>query len=224
MELPTTIALVRRRQLLALGTSLLVHGLGVALLIAPSRERIIPELSRLSPVLYQLAFDRRPGLPREFDLAPPAAPDAPVPHDAPLPTALELVAVPAPDPTREPAFPPGVLSVDLDTVFSMIAVDSEVTRDPASSAPAYPLELLGQGVEGEVEAEFVVDTTGWVDLATVRLVFSSHEAFSRSVEAALPGMHFRPAWRGARKVRQLVQQRFAFRFLPSPAERAAAQS
>lgn len=87
-----------------------------------------------------------------------------------------------------------------------------------SAAPAYPNSLLSAGVEGYVEAEFVVDTTGWVDLSSVHILNSSHQEFTSSVRLALMGMQFRPAWRGARKVRQLVSQRFTFRMEhPMPA-------
>jgi protein TonB len=67
-----------------------------------------------------------------------------------------------------------------------------------------------------VEAQFVVDTTGRVDLGTVKILRSSHPAFRTSVEVALAGMLFRPAWRGFRRVRQLVEQRFAFRLIHPP--------
>jgi TonB family protein len=77
---------------------------------------------------------------------------------------------------------------------------------------------MKEGVEGLVEVEFVVDTTGQVDLATVRILQSTHPGFQASVEAALAGMQFRPAWRGWRRVRQLVQQRFAFRLVRPPGE------
>jgi TonB family protein len=96
-------------------------------------------------------------------------------------------------------------------VFSVLAVDSEVVRIDGSAAPAYPSTLLSNGVEGAVEAQFVVDTSGWVDLESVRILRSSHPQFSSAVRVALLSMQFRPAWRGARKVRQLVAQRFAFR-------------
>jgi len=80
----------------------------------------------------------------------------------------------------------------------------------------YPRALLEGGVEGIVEAEFVVDTSGRVDLATVKIMSSSHEDFSSAVQAALAGALFRPAWRNLRKVRQLVHQRFAFRIYRGP--------
>jgi hypothetical protein len=55
-------------------------------------------------------------------------------------------------------------------------------------------------------------------MATVKILQSSHPDFQAAVETALAGMHFRPAWRGWRRVRQLVQQRFAFRLVRPPGE------
>jgi protein TonB len=103
----------------------------------------------------------------------------------------------------------------IDSVFSAIAVDSEVVRYP-SAAPIYPPKLLQSGIEGSVEAEFVVDTTGRVDLSTVSVVNSTDEEFTESVRTALAGAAFRPAWRNLRKVRQLVHQRFSFRLYRGP--------
>jgi protein TonB len=137
------------------------------------------------------------------DVVQTALVDAAVPVEAERPRGLPL---------------PGLDEVLLDSVFSALAVDSEVVRDPASAAPAYPDELREEGLEGSVEAEFVVDTTGRVDMATVKILQSSHPDFQAAVETALAGMHFRPAWRGWRRVRQLVQQRFAFRLVRPPGE------
>jgi len=169
------------------------------------------------PALYLYAPDRRPSVPRQFRLpipAPPGVPDArgddvvrAVLAEAPFTVALEpRMGQPLPGPDE----------VLFDSVFSAIAVDSEVVRYPGSAAPVYPDGLREDGLEGLVEVEFVVDTTGRVDMATVKVVQSTHPEFRASVETALTGMQFRPAWRGWRRVRQLVQQRFAFRLVRPP--------
>ena len=106
---------------------------------------------------------------------------------------------------------PSIPSLLLDSVYSVVEVDSAVARVDGSVAPEYPPDLLQQGVEGEVETEFVVDTTGRVDSASVKVIWSSHRDFTESVEHALGEMLFRPAMRGRHRVRQLVQQRFRFK-------------
>lgn len=114
-------------------------------------------------------------------------------------------------PTGEPA--------ELEVAMSEIEVDSVVERDPSSAAPVYPPEMLEKNVEGSTFVHYVVDTTGRVDTATIRIIHSTDPAFSRSVREALGGMRFRPAIHAAHRVRQWVEQNFAFKIL-RPAPRA----
>lgn len=89
-------------------------------------------------------------------------------------------------------------------------VEKPVRQASGSAAPRYPPELKAAGVEGEVLAQFVVDTMGTPVLTTFRVLKSSHGEFTESIKAALPGMKFVPAELRGRKVRQLVQQPFVF--------------
>jgi TonB family protein len=102
-----------------------------------------------------------------------------------------------------------------DSVFTMLEVDRMVERYEGSAAPIYPPRLSALGKEGHVQATFVVDTTGTVDMTSVRVLASDDPEFSQSVRTALAGMRFRPATRGRRAVRQLVEQRFNFRIAPT---------
>jgi TonB family protein len=101
-----------------------------------------------------------------------------------------------------------------DTVFSVLEVDKMVERYDGSAAPAYPADLLAMGTEGSVQAMYVVDTTGWVDTATIEVMSSDDVRFTESVRTALGAMRFRPATRQGRPVRQLVEQKFHFRIRP----------
>lgn len=98
-----------------------------------------------------------------------------------------------------------------DSVFSVLEVDMMVERYDGSAAPAYPRDLLALGAEGVVRATYVVDTTGLVDTTTIEVTHSDDPRFTESVRIALEGMRFRPARRGGRAVRQLVQQQFRFK-------------
>lgn len=98
--------------------------------------------------------------------------------------------------------------------FTEIQVDSIAERDPSSAAPAYPAKLLAAGVQGLTIVQFIVDSTGHVDLRSFREVHASHPLFTVAVYDALPGMKYRPGSIGGRPVRQLVQQEFIFRILP----------
>ena len=116
--------------------------------------------------------------------------------------------------------PPTLDSFADDTVLTILEVDSAVTRSPESAAPSYPETLLSQNVEGVVNLQYVVDTLGLIDTATVKVLDSSHPEFERAVREALPGMRFTPAIVRSRKVRQLVQQPFTFK-ITRPAETQA---
>ena len=76
--------------------------------------------------------------------------------------------------------------------------------------PRYPDLLRSAGVEGEVLAQFVVDTSGRVEPGSIRVLRTSHPLFAQAVERVLPLARFVPAEAGSRRVRQLVQQPFAF--------------
>jgi TonB family protein len=201
---------------LALFGSAMVHALAVLALVDVATGGALSEdLSRLAPALYLYAPDRQPGTPREFRVPFPAVLGREFGADEPVMHALPDGVVHARPVPPVGLLPPGPPTLRIDSVFSAMAVDSEVVRYP-SAAPIYPDALLKQGLEGAVETEFVVDTTGFVDLTTVRVLASTHEDFTQSVRHALAGARFRPAFRDGQKVRQLVHQRFAFRLYRGP--------
>jgi hypothetical protein len=102
-----------------------------------------------------------------------------------------------------------------DTAFSVLEVDEMAERFESSAAPVYPHDLLAIGVEGLVQATYVVDTTGMVDTTTVEVMYSDDPRFTESVRTALGQMRFRPAKRAGKTVRQLVEQKFRFRIAPA---------
>ncbi len=104
----------------------------------------------------------------------------------------------------------GVAQVASDQPLFEFQVEKPVVQAPGSSAPRYPDILKSAGVEGEVLAQFVVDTTGHAEVSTYKVLKTSHELFAAAVRNALPSMRFLPAEVGGRKVKQLVQQPFVF--------------
>lgn len=111
-----------------------------------------------------------------------------------------------------------------DSVMSVLQVDSAVTRYLDSASPAYPPDLLAKDVEGTVFTEYVVDTTGYADTASLVILSSTHPEFTQAVREALPYMRFHPAKIGDRKVRQLVEQQFTFKIRrPTPVDTSAAK-
>ena len=59
-------------------------------------------------------------------------------------------------------------------------------------------------------AQFVVDTTGRVEMSTFKVLRTTHDLFAAAVRQALPTMRFIAAEVGGRKVKQLVQQPYVF--------------
>jgi bla regulator protein blaR1 len=76
--------------------------------------------------------------------------------------------------------------------------------------PRYPDMLRSAHVEGEVLAQFVVDTTGRPVVSTLKVLKSTHDLFTNSVRLAVPMMKFSPALVGGKAVKQLVQMPFQF--------------
>jgi protein TonB len=104
----------------------------------------------------------------------------------------------------------GKAVVQSDQPYFEFQVEKPVVPAPGSISPRYPDMLRQAGVEGEVLAQFVVDTTGRAEAGSLKILKSSHDMFVQSVKNALPQMKFIPAEVGGRKVKQLVQQPFTF--------------
>ena len=75
----------------------------------------------------------------------------------------------------------------------------------------YPESLRTSGIEGEVQAQFVVNENGRVESGTFKVLNSANDAFVTAVKRALPEMRFRAARIGDTKVSQVVQQAFVFK-------------
>jgi periplasmic protein TonB len=104
----------------------------------------------------------------------------------------------------------GKAVVQSDQPYFEFQVEKPVVPAPGSAQPRYPDMLRQAGVEGEVLAQFVVDTTGKAEPNSLKILKSSHDQFVQAVKNALPQMKFIPAEVGGRKVKQLVQQPFSF--------------
>jgi len=76
--------------------------------------------------------------------------------------------------------------------------------------PQYPKALEVAAIEGRAAFEFVIDTTGRIEPASIRIMESTHEAFAAAGRAALTGAVFRPARMSGHPVRQLTRQAIRF--------------
>ncbi len=89
-------------------------------------------------------------------------------------------------------------------------VEKVAAQIPNVGNPVYPEMLKNAGIEGEVQVQFVIDTTGRADINTFKVLKSAHPEFTKAVRDALPKMRFFPAEVGGKKVKQLVQLPFVF--------------
>lgn len=87
---------------------------------------------------------------------------------------------------------------------------------PNQPTPRYPESMRKSGIQGEVLAQFVVDTLGHADMSTFKVLRSNAAEFTNAVRVALPQMSFEPAELQNRKVRQVVQMPFHFCFSGGP--------
>lgn len=78
------------------------------------------------------------------------------------------------------------------------------------SQPRYPDVLRRSRVEGQVVAQYVVDTSGTVLPGSLRIARATDTLFAAAVRDALTGLRFSPATMNGRKVRQLVEQPIYF--------------
>jgi protein TonB len=142
----------------------------------------------------------------------PAGTGAPrVAGDAPPVPAEIAVARPQRDTTLDPPVTPTPPPGNTDSVFTILDVDTAVVRSASSAAPAYPIKLLDAHITGSVLAQYIVDTTGFADTASFRVMKATNPGFVDAVREALPYMRFKPAKIGPLKVRQLVEQNFSFK-------------
>lgn len=80
--------------------------------------------------------------------------------------------------------------------------------------PRYPRALQGARIEGLVDLEYVVDTTGHAEPNSFMVVNRTHEAFVGSAKEAILKATFRLGILGGRPARQRVKQRISFKIFP----------
>ena len=162
-----------------------------------------------------------PHVPTPTSLLPPATGDpqlVPVqPFIAPVEVPIGLPPAAPGDPapwstaTATPATPGGsTIPGGASGAWTDAQVEKPAMALPGSPLPVYPDFLRSSGTEGDVLVQYVVDTLGRVEAGSFRALHASHALFAQSVERVLPRLRFIPAEVGGRRVRQWVQQPFAF--------------
>ena len=101
-----------------------------------------------------------------------------------------------------------------ENTYSVVDVDTAVFRYEDSAAPAYPASMIARNVTGFARMQFIVDSSGVIDMSTVKVLASTHPEFVSAVRDAMPRMRFHPAKIGPRAVGQLAEQQFLFKLNP----------
>jgi len=80
----------------------------------------------------------------------------------------------------------------------------------SSGKPRYPESLRSAGVDGSVLIQFTVDTTGRVDMQSLKILSSTHSLFTDAVRQSLGAFRFKPAEVNGKRVPALAQMPFEF--------------
>jgi len=83
-------------------------------------------------------------------------------------------------------------------------------RIERSVKPRYPESLRQSGIDGHGVVQFTVGTTGRVEAASIHVLSSTHDLFTRAVREALVQFRFTPAQVGDRHVPALAEMPFEF--------------
>jgi protein TonB len=221
----------RQRRTVSSITSVVFHGAIIAgAAMATAREGNPGDPPK--PVVVKIEFSRPKTPPPPVEARPLRVTTASV---APSPLVLSLrmpdvvpIGIPPIDLTAIPTDPhytqarigtSGIICIDqcsattrIDSSGRALWSSSDLSMRLASEPvpPRYPESLRRAGVEGDVIVKFVVDTTGRVDMGTVEIMQSTHDAFTAAVRETLARLRFLPSTVGERKVKALAVMPFRF--------------
>lgn len=111
----------------------------------------------------------------------------------------------------------GGITIDLDRdaapstalVYSDTQID-EPAQPTFQPQPKFPDVMRIAGITGNADMEFVVDTLGRVEPASIKLLVPTDRSFEEEARSVLLRSKFRPARMGGMAVRQLFRQRIRF--------------
>jgi protein TonB len=146
--------------------------------------------------------------------------------DAPVAGPLPDIVIPAPggqapacDACSAPRGPTVVFATNPPKTAAAVEewhTNELMMRMTSRAVPRYPEALRSTGVEGNVVVQFVVDTTGRIDMASIKVLSSTHELFTNAVRDALGRFRFKAAESDGYHVRALAQMPFEFRISGRP--------
>jgi protein TonB len=225
-----------KRQKMAGGTlfSIIFHGtLLVAAIVVTANAGIADDKSKTEKIQF-VEMKKEPPKPKPKEEPPPPPKD--VVMKAPPPKGFQVLRAPVDIPIKIPdidlskkvtdeadfsgkgvkggiakGVEGGTAVVDPNQTYYEFQVEKPVQQIPGTGAPRYPDALRSSGVEGEVQAQFVVDENGKAEVGTFKVLKATNDLFASAVRSALPNMRFYAAEVGGKHVKQLVQQSFQFK-------------
>jgi protein TonB len=225
-----------KRQKMAGGTlfSIIFHGtLLVAAIVVTANAGIADDKSKTEKIQF-VEMKKEPPKPKPKEEPPPPPKD--VVMKAPPPKGFQVLRAPVDIPIKIPdidlskkvtdeadfsgkgvkggiakGVEGGTAIVDPNQTYYEFQVEKPVQQIPGTGAPRYPDALRSSGVEGEVQAQFVVDENGKAEVGTFKVLKATNDLFASAVRSALPNMRFYAAEVGGKHVKQLVQQSFQFK-------------
>ena len=225
-----------QKQKMAGGTlfSLIFHGtIGVAAVVATASAGIADDNKKQEKIQF-VEMKKEPPKPKPKE--PPPPPPKEVVMKAPPPKGFQVLRAPVDIPIKIPdidlskkvtdeadfsgkgvkggiakGVEGGTAIVDPNQTYFEFQVEKPVSQIPGTGSPRYPDALRSSGVEGEVQAQFVVNEEGKAETSTFKVLKATNDLFASAVRSALPNMRFYAAEVGGKKVKQLVQQSFQFK-------------
>ncbi len=189
--------------------------------LAASRSHLSRRIVAMQQGATQTSRVMRLALAGAATFAFAAACNTRIPGNAVAPNAAQPDATPALQTPTDTTIAGATLAAEpvAGNPYFEFQVQKPVALTASGSLP-YPEMLKTAQVEGTVLASFVVDELGVVDTSTFKVLRSDHELFSNSVRLALSQFKYSPAEIDGKRVKQLVQQPFAFSLDKAPSATA----
>lgn len=210
--------------------SLVIHGL--VIFAAVKATQGVAEEIKNRPVDTTMVFLKPPEPPKPVEQPPPDV----VVSANPPPKGFQTVVPPTDIPKEIPPIDlnqkpfnaadftgkgvEGGVSVGVEGGTGPVDIKSEVflaaeLDDPvqvvSQPAPRFPPAMQAAGIEGSVDAQWIVGTDGRVEAGSVKILSSTNKAFEEPAKETIMKSVFKPAKFKGNPVRQLVQQRITFR-------------
>ncbi len=211
---------------IALHTSIIGLAVVMTARATPRPRPVVPA----TPLVYVVT----PPAPAPADPAP--TPSLPTPPEVPMPRIPDRMIAPTTVPTTLPTIDPATIVVDqhwydtkpapphaggetpgsglssgpVNGAWDVSTVDRAAVPNAGNPLPVYPETMRAAHLEGHVDVQFIVDTTGRAEPASIHVIAATHPLFADAVRDVLRHSRYRPAEVRGHRVRQVVQQRFEF--------------